>query len=69
MKDKSRGHQEEARREAVVEFVDNLLTGNRKIALHSDLTQDVRSVKMMSAVYQSMARRKKGLNPLIKIKL
>jgi len=69
MKDRSRGHQEEARREAVVEFVDNLLTGNRRIALHSDLTQDERSVKMMSAVYQSMSRRKKGLNPLIKIKL
>ena len=69
IKDKSRGHQEEARREAILEFVENLLTGNRKIAEHSDLIQYERSVKMMSIVYQSMARRRKGLNPLVKIKI
>lgn len=69
MKDKSRGHQEDARREAILGFVENLQTGSRKIAKQSDLTQYERSVKMMSIVYQSMARRRKGLNPLVKIKI
>lgn len=69
MKDKSRGHQEDARREAILAFAENLQTGSQKIAEQSDLTQYERTVKMMSIVYQSMARRKKGLNPLVKIKI
>lgn len=68
MKDKSRGHQEDARREAILEFVENLQTGSQKIAKQSDLMQYERSIKMMSIVYRSMARRRKGLNPLVKIK-
>jgi hypothetical protein len=69
MNDKSRGHQEDARREAILKFVENLQGGSRKIAEQSDLIQYERSVKMMSIVYQSMARRKKGLNPLVNIKI
>ena len=69
MKDKSRGHQEDARREAILGFIKNLQTGNRQVSQYSDLTQYLRSVKMMSGVYQSMNKRIKGRNPLIKIKL
>lgn len=69
MKHKSRGHQEDARREAILGFVENLETGSREIAEQSDLMQYERSVKMMSIVYRSMARRKKGLNPVVKIKI
>lgn len=69
MKDKSRGHQEEARREAVVGFVNNLLTGSQEITKHLDLIQHERSVKMVSGIYQSMSRRTKRLDSLIKIKL
>lgn len=69
MRDKSRGHQEEARRELITGFINNLMSGSREIAKYSDLIYDARSVKMMSAIYRSISRRKRGLNPLVKIKL
>jgi hypothetical protein len=69
MKDKSRGHQEDARREAVIAFVNNLIDGDRRICDFLDLPQHERSVKMVSGIYRSMARRKKGQDPLVKIKL
>ncbi len=67
MKDKSRGHQEEARRELITGFINSLLTGSREIAKYSDLIHDDRSVKMMSAVYQSISKRRSGFNPLVEI--
>jgi hypothetical protein len=69
MTDKSRGHQEDARRQAVFEFVKNIKTGSKEIVKNSDLTQYETSVKMMSGAYQSMARKKRGLNSLINMKL
>jgi predicted dehydrogenase len=69
MKDKSRGHQEDARREATISFIDHLEGKNDNIRKDSDLTQYERSVKLMAGSYQSMARRKAGKNPLVKIKL
>lgn len=69
MKDKSRGHQEDARRKAILDFVANLKTGDRIASEKSDLILYETSVKMMSAAYQSMANRKQGKNPLVKIKL
>ncbi len=69
MKDKSRGHQEDARREVVLDFVENIKTGNKMTSEKSDLTSYEISVKMMSGAYQSMARRKHNKNPLVRIKL
>ena len=64
MGDKSRGHQEDARREAILAFIDNVVDGNMAIREMSDLTQETLSVKMMSCVYQSLI-----LNKIIKQKI
>lgn len=69
MSGKSRGHQEDARRLAILEFVASLQSDQPLLQQNSDLLQYERSVKMMSAAYQSMARRKQQYNPLVKIKL
>lgn len=70
MKDKSRGHQEEARREAVVRFLDSFSNKKTtKMVNDLDLINHKRSVQMMSGIYQSIVKRKKLLNPLVKIKL
>jgi predicted dehydrogenase len=54
MGDKSRGHQEDARREAIIRFIDNVLYGDTTIREFSDLSEEELSVKMMSGVYQSL---------------
>ena len=64
MGDKSRGHQEDARREAIIRFIDNVVYGDMTIKELSDLTQEDLSVRMMSCVYQSLI-----LNKIIKTKL
>jgi len=65
----SRGHQEDARRRAVYEFIHDITSKKPRLHTTSDLLQYERSVKMMSIAYQSMAQRKGKKNPLITIKL
>lgn len=62
---RSRGHQEDARRNAVLEFI----TALRKKKIHpvSDFSDHRRSIILMSGVYQSMANRFAGKNPLIRL--
>lgn len=67
MKDKSRGHQEDARRQAILKFVNNIINNDTRISEISDLLQEETSVKMMSGIYQSLANKKAGKNPLINI--
>lgn len=52
---KSRGHQEDARRNAVMDFF-KFLNG-KKIVLVSDFLDHERSIKLMAGVYQSAANR------------
>jgi predicted dehydrogenase len=65
MAGKSRGHQEDARRRAVLEFA-RFLNGE-KIKPVSDLLDHERSTKLMYGVYQSAANSFKGLDPLVNI--
>lgn len=65
MTGKSRGHQEDARRQAVLEFF-KFLNGE-KVTPVSDLLDHERSTKLMSGVYQSATNRFVGLNPLVNI--
>lgn len=65
MTGKSRGHQEDARRQAVIEFF-KFLNGEG-ITPVSDLLDHERSTKIMSGVYQSAANRFNGKNPLVNI--
>lgn len=65
--DHSRGHQEDARRNAVLEFV-SFLHG-KKIKPISDFSDHARSVTLLTGVYQSMANRFIGKNPIITIPL
>lgn len=69
MEGKSRGHQEDARRRAILEFLDDLRATTPRLHRTSDLLQYERSVKMMAIAYQSMARKKQHLNPLVKATL
>ena len=69
MNGKSRGHQEDARRGAIMEFINDLQLDKPLKKRISDLTQHKRSVDMMSLAYQSMARRKFKMNSLVKTKL
>lgn len=66
MTNRSRGHQEDARRKAVIEFFKFL--NEDKIVPVSDLLSHERSTKLISGVYQSAANRFNGKNPLINIK-
>lgn len=61
--DHSRGHQEDARRKAVLEFV-SFLRGN-KMKPTSDFSDHARSVTLLTGVYQSMANRFVGDNPIV----
>lgn len=65
MTGKSRGHQEDARRQAVQEFF-KFLNGESIIPV-SDLLDHERSTKLMSGVYQSAANRFNGENPVVNI--
>ena len=69
MKGKSRGQQSEARRRGILLFIKHILTGDTGITKYSDLSKHGRPVKIMSGIYRSIARRKAGLNPLVKMKL
>lgn len=61
--DHSRGHQEDARRNAVLEFV-SFLHGE-KIKPVSDFSDHARSVSLLTGVYQSMANRFVGGNSIV----
>jgi len=65
MKGKSRGHQEDARRKAIIEFLQNM-NGIKKST--SDLLDHRRSVLLMSGIYQSAIKRRQGENPLVNLK-
>lgn len=63
---KSRGHQEDARRQAVIEFF-KFLNG-KNLTPVSDLLDHERSTKIMAGIYQSAANRFNGKTPLVNIK-
>jgi len=63
MDDRSRGHQEDARRNAVMELL--LFLKGKHVSPVSDLATHRRGVLMMSGVYKSAARRFLGSNPLV----
>ncbi len=65
MTGRSRGHQEDARRQAVLEFF-RFLDGESVIPV-SDLLHHERSTRLMSGVYQSAANRFVGKDPVINI--
>jgi len=65
MAGKSRGHQEDARRQAVQEFF-KFLNGESIIPV-SDLLDHERSTKLMTGVYQSATNKFNGKNPVVNI--
>jgi predicted dehydrogenase len=65
MQGKSRGHQEAARRRAVLELLRSL--EGEQISPISDLATHRRGVVLMSAAYKSAARRLSGGNPLVNV--
>lgn len=67
LKGYSRGHQEEARRNAIVEFVDFV---NGKSSLEaSNILSHEGGVRLLSGIYSSMARRYTKKNPVVRIRL
>ncbi len=62
----SRGHQEEARRKAIIEFIVSIK--NKKSHVASDLLSHEKSVKLLAGVYMSIARRYNNRNPLVNLK-
>ncbi len=65
----SRGHQEDARRSAIEEFVLHA-TGHKALTMPvSDLLDHNRSAAITSAIYRSEVLRKSAENPLVNIKL
>lgn len=65
MSGKARGHQEDARRSAVIDFF-KFLNG-KDIAAVSDFLDHERATKLMSGVYQSSVNRIAGKNALLNI--
>jgi predicted dehydrogenase len=65
MEGTSRGHQEDARRRAMLEFV-RYLTGE-DLAPVSDLSTHWRGVQLMYGVYHSAVQRRQGANPVVNI--
>ena len=63
----SRGHQEDARRECIKNFL-AAVSGNETI-LKSDILDQDNSIKIISSAYLSALNRKECRNPLIKIKV
>lgn len=61
----SRGHQEDARRKAVVEFIEFL--HGKKSNPQSDYTSHAKGTKLLAGVYLSAARRFNKQNPLVNI--
>lgn len=66
MNNRSRGHQEDARRQAVLEFA-KFLNGE-KINPVSDLLDHERSTKLVYGIYKSAVNRFNNKNPLVNIK-
>ena len=66
MKGHSRGHQEDARRKCMLEFIECI--NNEKKLSTSDLSIHLRSATLMSGLYQSAARKFNNKNPLINLK-
>lgn len=62
----SRGHQEDARRKAIVEFVE-LIKGKRSMPL-SDFLAHERGTKLLAGVYLSATKRFNNENPLVNLK-
>lgn len=62
----SRGHQEDARREATLEFLE-YLKGNKKEEYVSDFAMHRNSVRLMAAIYKSASLKFNNLNPLVDI--
>ncbi len=63
LRNHSRGHQEDARRNAVLEFI-SFLHGKRTKPV-SDLSDHNRSVTLLAGVYQSLANQFVGKNPIV----
>jgi predicted dehydrogenase len=59
----SRGHQEDARLTCFLEFIN--CTQNHTITCTSELRSHIRSVTLMSALYESCARKFNNLNPVV----
>lgn len=66
LEDYSRGHQEDARRRAIVEFID-FIKGKKTNPL-SDFLDHERGTKLLAGVYLSAARRFNKKDPLVNIK-
>jgi predicted dehydrogenase len=62
----SRGHQEDARREATFEFL-NYLEGERKKEYVSDFALHKNTVKLIAGIYKSSVLKLNNSNPLVKI--
>jgi len=65
-KEYSRGHQEDARREAIIEYI-NLIKGKIKIST-SDFISHERGTKLLSGVYMSATKKFIGKNPVVNVK-
>ena len=63
----SRGHQEDARRLAIVTFIKSL--NNKNIKRYSDIEDQFESIKILTSVYKSALLRKKKKNPLVVCKM
>lgn len=68
MEDKSRGHQEDARREAILEFV-SLIKGGKKKNATSDYLDHELATKLMYGIYKSAALRENNKNSLVNLKI
>ena len=66
MKGYSRGHQEDARRLAIVNFIKSIT--NKNIQRFSDIEDHSESVEILTSIYKSALLRKKGKNPVVKFK-
>jgi len=67
LKGKSRGHQEDARRKSVLEFV-SLINGSGKTST-SDLFDHRDSTMLLYGIYSSALKRRNGENPMVNINL
>ena len=66
LKNYSRGHQEDARRTAIITFLKAI--NDNSIQRLSDIGDQVESIGILSSIYKSAYLRKKGKNPLLKLK-
>lgn len=65
MEGKSRGHQEDARRTCILEFVSAMQDSRNKVS--SDFLDHKRSTLLFYAIYKSAVLRKLGRNPVVNI--